>query len=462
MFKLDYESKISLYEQLYTAIKKDIESGEIKANEKLPSKRNLSKMLKISAVTVESAYEQLKAEGYIYSVEKSGYFAQAISAKAQQEPIATTNENKVEAEKEAEFIYDLRGEHADIESFPFSVWSKLSRQVLSGQSKKLLQRIPNQGIAELRGEIAEYLKKYRGIEAKSDNIIIGAGTEYLLGLLCQLLPKAVFAVENPGYKKVSYVLAANGARLKHIALDECGIDMEQLQQSNANVVYVTPSHHFPLGNVMPIKRRNELLSFIKKKKNGYIIEDDYDSEFRFSGRPIPSLYSIDNGENVIYFGTFTQSLCPSLRISYMLLPDGLMKKYSDELSFYSSTVPSFEQYTLLKFMKEGYFERHLNRMRTIYKNRRDAFTTSLKQTSIGSKTTVLGNNAGLSLLIKVDGMTERELIEKAKVNGIGISGLSSHYIDGTKAPEGIVIIGYNSLNLTEIGEVVKLLEKSWK
>lgn len=462
MFELDYESKFSLYEQLYLMIKKDIETGEIKPNEKLPSKRNLSKMLKVSAVTVESAYEQLKAEGYIYSVEKSGYFAQAISARIQQSSASTVNEPEIELHSDAKFIYDLRGEHADIESFPFSVWSKLSRQVLSEQPKKLLQRIPNQGISELRAEIAEYLKKYRGIEAKSENVIIGAGTEYLLGLLCQLLPKAIFAVENPGYKKVSHVLTANGAKLRHIALDEYGIDMEQLQESNANVVYVTPSHHFPLGNVMPIKRRNELLSFIKRKKNGYIIEDDYDSEFRFSGRPIPSLYSIDSGENVIYFGTFTQSLCPSLRIGYMLLPDVLMNKYNDELSFYSSTVPSFEQYTLLKFMKDGYFERHLNRMRTIYKNRRDAFITNLKQSSIGSKITVLGNNAGLSLLIKFDGMTEKELIEKAKENGIGISGLSSHYIDGTQAPKGVVIIGYNSLNLVEINEVVKLLENAWR
>lgn len=462
MLKLDYESKTPLYEQLYLAIKKDIESGEIKANEKLPSKRNLSKMLKISAVTIESAYEQLKDEGYIYSVEKSGYFAQAISAKIQSSTTHYTNETQSKEVHNTDFIFDLRGEHADIESFPFSVWSKLSRQVLAEQPKKLLQRVSNQGLYELRQEIADYLRKYRGIEAKSNNIIIGAGTEYLLGLLVQLLPKAVFAVENPGYKKVSQVLGANKAKLCHIPLDSFGIDMESLQNSNANVVYVTPSHHFPLGNVMPIKRRNELLSFIKRKKNGYIIEDDYDSEFRFSGRPIPTLYSIDNGENVIYFGTFTQSLCPSLRISYMLLPDGLMQKYNSELSFYSSTVPSFEQYTLLKFMKEGYFERHLNRMRTIYKNRRDCLVTKLKQSSIGSKITILGNNAGLSLLVKVDGMTESKLIEKAKENGIGISGLSTHYIEGTQSPEGIVIIGYNSLNLTEISEVVKLLEKAWK
>lgn len=462
MFKLDYDSKTPLYEQLYLLIKRDIETGEIKANEKLPSKRNLSKMLKISAVTIESAYEQLKDEGYIYSVEKSGYFAQAISAKVQQAHTPSKSESESIPTPDTEFTFDLRGEHADIESFPFSVWSKLSRQVLSDQPRKLLQRMSNQGLFELRQEIAQYLGKYRGISAKSENIIIGAGTEYLLGLLVQLLPKAIFAVENPGYKKVSQVLTANKARLCHIPLDNDGIDMDELHNSNANVVYVTPSHHFPLGNVMPIKRRNELLSFIKKKKNGYIIEDDYDSEFRFSGRPIPTLYSIDNGESVIYFGTFTQSLCPSLRISYMILPDRLIETYDSALSFYSSTVPSFEQYTLLKFMKEGYFERHLNRMRTIYKNRRDAFVTGLKHSSIGSKITVLGNNAGLSLLIKIDGISESELIEKARAVGVGISGLSSHYDDGTQAPYGVVIIGYSSLNLTEISEVIKLLEKAWK
>ncbi|MBR5773358.1 MAG: PLP-dependent aminotransferase family protein [Clostridia bacterium] len=462
MIKLDYESKTPLYEQLYLAIKRDIEAGKIKANDKLPSKRNLSKMLKISAVTIESAYEQLKDEGYIYSVEKSGYFAQAISAKSQHTASPPIAEKESCEEALPSFLYDLRGEHADIESFPFSVWSKLSRQVLSEQPKKLLQRVSNQGLYELRHEISDYLRRYRGIEARAENIIVGAGTEYLLGLLVQLLPKAMFAVENPGYKKVSHVLRANRARVCHIPLDNDGIDMESLHNSSASVVYVTPSHHFPLGNVMPIKRRNELLSFIKKKKNRYIIEDDYDSEFRFSGRPIPTLYSIDNGENVIYFSTFTQSLCPSLRISYMLLPDNLMEIYNKNLSFYSSTVPSFEQYTLLNFMKDGYFERHLNRMRTIYKNRRDAFVTGLRQSSIGSKITVLGNNAGLSLLVRVNGLTESELIESAGALGVGISGLSSHYADSTGVPEGVVIIGYSSLNLTEIGEVVALLEKAWK
>ncbi|MBR5272688.1 MAG: PLP-dependent aminotransferase family protein [Clostridia bacterium] len=462
MFKLDYESKTPLYEQLYMNIKRDIESGAIKPNEKLPSKRTLSKLLKISAVTVESAYEQLKDEGYIYSVEKSGYFAQSISVK----PPVTSNPDVFKSECKAEhsqhFLYDLRGEHADIENFPFSVWSKLTRQVLAEQPKKLLQRIHNQGMPELREEIAKYLGKYRGIDAKSDNIIIGAGTEYLLGLLSQLLPKAVFAVENPGYKKLSLVLNANGAKFKNIPLDNDGINMEELRLSGANVVYVTPSHHFPLGNVMPIKRRNELLGFITRKKNGYIIEDDYNSEFRFSGRPIPTLYSTDNSDSVIYFGTFTQSLCPSLRISYMLLPDRLIEKYNRELSFYSSTVPSFEQYTLLKFMKDGYFERHLNRMRTIYKNRRDAFVTSLKQSDIATKITILGNNAGLSLLIKVDGISEKELIERAENNGIGISGLSGHYFNDVSSSDGIVIIGYNSLSVSEIGEVVKILEKAWK
>ncbi len=462
MFELDYESKTPLYEQLYTNIKRDIESGEIKPDEKLPSKRTLSKLLKISAVTVESAYEQLKDEGYIYSVEKSGYFAQSISVKP---PVTTTSESgktETKTENPHQFLFDLRGEHADIENFPFSVWSKLSRQVLAEQPKKLLQRIHNQGIPELREEIAKYLGKYRGINAKSDNIIIGAGTEYLLGLLSQLLPKAVFAVENPGYKKLSLVLQANGAKFKNIPLDNDGINMDELRESGANVVYVTPSHHFPLGSVMPIKRRNELLGYINRKKNGYIIEDDYNSEFRFSGRPIPTLYSIDNCDSVIYFGTFTQSLCPSLRISYMLLPDSLIEKYSNELSFYSSTVPSFEQYTLLRFIQDGYFERHLNRMRTIYKNRRDTFVTNLRQSAIGSKITVLGNNAGLSLLVKIKGMSEKELIERAKEKGVGVSGLSGHYINNVSTDDGIVIIGYNSLNVDDIAEVVKILEQAWK
>ena len=459
---LNYDSKTPLYEQLYLEIKKEIESGKIKPNEKMPSKRNLAKMLKISEITVQNAYEQLKDEGYIYSVEKSGYFAMPIEVDYSP---ALKAEIKAEERKEAEresYAFDLRGEKTDIDNFPFSVWSKLTRQVLSEQRQSLLVRTDNRGTEELRIEIANYLRKYRGIDADYNNIIIGAGTEYMLDLLSRLLPQSVFAFENPGYQKASKVLKAAGAKTVHIPLDNDGIIIDELRKSNADIVYVTPSHHFPLGRVMPIKRRYELLSETESKTNSYIIEDDYDSEFRFSGRPIPTLFGIDKGERVIYLGTFTQSLCPSLRISYMLLPDRLMKKYDSELSFYSSTVPSFEQYTLLKFLQGGYFERHLNRMRTAYKSRRDALICEIMQSGLKDKITVEGNNAGLTLLIRHKSLNEAQLVERAGKNGVGILGISRYYTDGLKPLEGMVLIGYSSLKGDEIKQVAHRLENAWK
>ena len=462
MYELDYDAKMPLYEQLYLRIKEAVECGKLLPDEKLPSKRALSKILKISQITVENAYEQLKAEGYIYSIEKRGYFVQAISPRYSPLPVSKEVPALPEDAGAEKIRYDLRGERTDIENFPFSVWSKLTRQVLSEQRQTLLQRTPNRGIEELRREIAIYLEKYRGIRTGSKNIIIGAGTEYMLGLLSQLLPSAKFAFENPGYKKAARVLSANGADVCFVPMDEHAINIEKLEKSSANVVYATPAHHFPLGTVMPIKRRNELLSIMQKKENGFIIEDDYNSEFRFSGRPIPTLYGIDSADRVIYLGTFTQSLCPSLRISYMILPDELNNRYESELSFYSSTVPSFEQYTLLKFIQGGYFERHLNRMRNIYKSRREELISSLKSSDFGSEITVLGNNAGLSLLIKFEGRSEDELVKSALQNGVCISGLSRYYSNGVKPPESTVILGYSALQKGDMENVVNLLRKSWK
>ena len=278
-----------LYEQLYLQLRRDIESGSLIAGEKLPSKRALSAHLKVSVVTVEGAYGQLLAEGYIRSEPKRGFFVSPLeiaSPPAQQAPSVPVAEAAAAPIPE----YDFATNAVDAVHFPFSTWAKLMRQVLTREDSGLLSAIEPQGVPALRAAIVQYLHDFRGITANPDQVVVGAGSEYLIGILFQLLGReGGYAVEDPGYLKVSRILAHQGALVCPIPLDDQGLRVDALRWSGARVVHVTPSHHYPLGTVMPVGRRRELLSWAAEIPERYIIEDDYDSEFRFSGRPIPAL-----------------------------------------------------------------------------------------------------------------------------------------------------------------------------
>ena len=402
----------SLYEYLYKQIKKDIKTNKIKQGEKLPSKRALAKHLDISIITVENAYGQLVAEGYIYSVPRSGFYVSEIPLtnidviyddldKSENKKIVSSNYNN--SENIQNYFIDFVSNSTVTDSFPFSTWSKLMRRTMSKNKDELMTKSPSIGVYKLRCAIVDYLYEFRGMNVSPEQIIVGAGTEYLYGLIIQLLGyNRVYAVEDPGYQKIAHIYEANNVECAYIPLDDEGICVDSLLKSNSNVLHISPSHHFPTGIVTSINRRLELLSWASKSKDNYIIEDDYDSEFRLKGRPIPTLQSIDKAEKVIYINTFSKSLTSTIRISYMVLPKALMEKYNNELSFYACTVSNFEQYTLAMFIEEGYFEKHINRMRTYYKNIRNNILDCIKSLAAKNKVCIREENAGLHFLLEVD------------------------------------------------------------
>ncbi len=469
----------TLYEYLYKQIKKDINTQKLKPREKLPSKRALAKHLSISTITVENAYNQLAVEGYIYSVPRSGFFVSDITAReaagnANISTKASVPEDKksrtgpqsspgkihsvIPKEKRSEFI-DFTSNSTTTENFPFATWNKLMRNTLSENRDSLMIKSPSEGVIQLREAIANYLYQFRGIIASPEQIVVGAGTEYLYGLIIQLLGfDKTYAVEDPGYQKISRIYAANKVKCVHITLDEDGVNIDALKGSKADVLHISPSHHFPTGLVTPVSRRFELLNWASEHENRYIIEDDYDSEFRLLGKPIPALQSIDTRDKVIYINTFSKSLTSTIRISYMVLPKTLMERYKNELSFYACTVSNFEQYTLAKFIDQGYFERHINRTRNYYRKIRDEILSNIKSHMDNKKSYIMEEDAGLHFLLKVDtSINDKELVQRARRNGIIISCLSQYYYDKANAREHILVINYSGIKLDSISEGVERL-----
>ena len=436
-YELKKSPGVPLYEALYRCIRRDILEGTLKPGTKLPSKRALSQNLEVSKITVEAAYNQLLAEGYIRSQEKVGYFVEAVEGRTPPPPTQAE-----QPEKKREFLLDLTG--IGTEQFPFSVWSRLQREVMLDYGAQLLLPLPNRGVMELRQAIADHLAAFRGMQVSPQNILIGAGTDFLYNLLIQLLGRdKVYAVEEPGYDKIRQIYAAGGVRCISAPMDDKGVLPEGLSQ--ADVLHCSPSHHFPTGLVTPVSRRMELLDWAGEDK--WIIEDDYDSEFRFDAHPMPTLQTLDGAQRVIYMNTFSKTLAPSIRISYMILPPALMAAFRERLGFYSCTVPSFEQYTLERFLSRGYFEKHINRMRKSYKARRNRLIELLRQCPFADKLTILEQDAGLHFLVRVDtALSDGALTGLLENAGIRVRALSSYYHGPVPAEDkSCLVVDYSGL-----------------
>lgn len=450
---LTYELKkapgVPLYEALYRCIRQDILSGDLPAGEKLPSKRALAQNLEVSKITVETAYNQLLAEGFIRSQEKVGYFVEAVEHHTSRAPEPKTDRKP----ENPEYLLDLTANGT--EHFPFSVWSRLQREVMLDYGEKLLAPLPNQGIPELRQAIAHHLAAFRGMHVDPENILIGAGTDFLYNLLIQLLGRdKVYAVEEPGYGKIRKIYAAGGVACISAAMDQRGVLPDSLQE--ADVLHCSPSHHFPSGLVTPVSRRRELLNWAKEGK--WIIEDDYDSEFRFDAHPKPAMQTMDGGNRVIYMNTFSKSLAPSIRISYMVLPAALMAEFRRRLGFYSCTVPSFEQYTLARFLSRGHFEKHINRMRKFYKQRRNTVVSLLQNCAFSEFLTILEQDAGLHFLVRVKTrLTDRQLTEGLAKAGIRIRALSDYYHDA-RGDMHCLVVNYSGIKEEDLVKALKSLE----
>ena len=461
-FALDPALDAPLYEQLYTQIRRDIASGALKAGEKLPSKRALAAHLKVSMSTVEGAYGQLLAEGYLRSEAKRGYFVQPMEPLVPQakEAVFTPSVPRMEPHTPR---YDFSTGAVDAAHFPFATWAKLMRQVLTREDSRLLSAIPPQGVPELQEAIVGYLHDFRGVTARPEQVVVGAGSEYLTGLLFQLLGReGGYAVEDPGYPKVQKILAHEGALVCPIPMDEQGMRVDALRWSGARVAHVTPSHQFPLGTVMPVTRRQELLRWAGEAEGRYIIEDDYDSEFRYSGRPIPALQSLDDAGRVVYLSTFAQSLAPSLRIGFLVLPDHLLERYRRDFLFYASTVPSFEQYTLAQFLSGGHFERHVARMRLEYKGRMEALRACVRDAGLSGG--LSGGEAGLHLLLRLDAPGgEAELVDRARRAGVGLYPLSDYYFARPPADyRTTLVMGFARMRCGDMAAAFRLLKQAWE
>lgn len=454
-----------LYQQICQAIQAEIAQGHLKSHEKLPSRRTLSTHLQTSLITVQTAYEQLVAEGYLYSRPRIGYFVDPdahllLHAPKEEAPAPTP---PAEQPPSDQIVFSTSG--VDLEQFPFSTWAKLSRQVLTTRQETLLQATPAMGLPALRTAIATHLRDFRDIRVKPEQILIGAGTEYLLGILVQLLGASRrYAVEDPGYHKGKQILRSNGASVIAIPMDDDGIRIDALKQSGATIAHVTPSHQFPTGKIMPIRRRAELLEWAEAQPERYLIEDDYDSELRFYGKPLPTLYSLGHSERVIYMNTFARTLAPSLRIGYVILPPKLAERFQQAFSFYSCTVPSFEQYTLVQFLQGGYFERHLNRMKKTYRQRQALLKACLNAHPLAKQMQICGEESGLHLLLKVQlPCTEQELLAAAQAVHVQVYGLSAYYETPSNAPQHppCIVMGYACLSPEELQLGTKRLLDAW-
>lgn len=449
-----------LYEHLYRCIKNDIIKGVLCPKYKLPSKRNFAKNLGVSIITIENAYAQLMAEGYIYSIPKKGYFVSDIKEPSQFKANITDEDINFSSDSFS-YIADFTSNQTDSDNFPFSNWAKLIRQVLNDNRVDLMKNPPCGGVLYLREAISDYLKQFRGMTVFPEQIIIGAGTEYLYGLLIQLLGyEKKYAVENPGYQKIYQIYEINEVANCFINMDAKGIIISELEKNKADIIHLSPAHHFPTGTVMPVSRRYELLGWASKSDSRYIIEDDYDSEFRLVGKPIPTLQSIDVMEKVIYINTFTKSLASTIRVSYMVLPKHLVNNFYSRLDFYSGTVSNFEQYTLARFIKEGYFEKHINRMRNFYHAQRDYLLGVINSSRLSSYVNIMEEDAGLHFLMKINTDIDDDIfIKRAKKSGIKISCLSDYYKDSPKSAEHIFIINYSYLKKENMQEAINRLYK---
>lgn len=463
-YPLDKRGSLSLYDYIYTCIKEDILAGNISPGEKLPSKRSFSKNLGVSVITIENAYSQLLAEGFIYSVEKKGYFAADIKdlhVCEHQYTVRRDCESQADSEVvgTSHIIADFASNAVNTDKFPFSQWSRITRNILSDARDELLMAAPVKGVAGLREAIADYLYKFRGLKVSENCIVVGSGTEYLYGILIQLLGHdKIYAMEDPGYSKVSKILEGNRVRCYHVPIDKQGMIIDRLNETGANVVHLTPSHHFPSGIVMPIQRRLEFINWAVSVEGRYIIEDDYDCEFRLQGRPIRTMFESDLNGRVIYMNTFSKTLAPSFRISYMVLPENLMKLFEIKLGYMSCTVPNLEQYVLASFMSEGYFERHINRMRVYYRNRRDEILEAIRESGLNGKCRIHEEHAGLHFLLEVDtGMRDDELKKRALSKGIKITCLSDYSYNYSSHNEHIIILNYSGIKTGMIRESINLL-----
>lgn len=449
------KDKGHLSRELYKALKNDIEEGKLKRGEKLPSKRTFARNCSVSTITVQNAYDQLVSEGYITAIEKKGYYvSDSVAKKSKVSYLVDEDEETTTVE-----LPDLSNNRVNVDNFPFSIWSRIMRKTMGEKQNLLLSPMKTEGVYELRRAISHHLSSFRGMAVSPSQIIVGAGTEYLYSLIIQLLGRdKLYALEDPGYMKLERIYNANGVRSIKVELDDKGLSLLSLEKSSADIAHISPNHHYPTGITMPLDRRYEILSWAAKKDERYIIEDDYDSEFRVSRNPVHTFYSIDTSGSVIYMNTFSKSLASTVRISYMVLPDSLAERFKENFSFYSSTVSSFEQYTLASFIEEGFFEKHINRMRLYYIRQRQAVLSLLSSSLMKDKCSVIENDSGLHFILRLNTfLSDKDVKDILYREGIKISALSDY--SRSSSISHYFIISYSNLDMDAFKKALGVLSE---
>ena len=521
--RLQTDQGIPLYRQIYNYVRDEIRSGSLEAGERLPSTRALASGLRVARSTADLAYSQLLSEGYIRVKKNSGYFVNEIENLAE---LKIDSGDKINREKEKEkengdtkerkdgpeIDFSLR--HTEMSVFPYSTWKKIMREVMAGADPEIFSHTEPGGDLSLRTTIARYLHFSRGVRCTPEQVIVGAGNDYLLMLLRHILGEdRRVAMEEVSYLRAAQIFHSFGYALCPVRMDRDGMLPGAVLSSGADLVYAMPAHQFPVGCVMPVARRAALLTWAMEEPDRYIIEDDYDSEFRYRGKPIPALQSLDHAGKVIYIGTFSKAIAPAIRISYMILPPGLLERYHENCYFFSSTVSRIDQRILNEFMKNGHFERHLNRMRSLYRMRHDELTAQLKP--FAGSFRILGSGTGLHLVLealpetigeicsvyglknKEPGQIEQILRERALEAGVSLYCLSDFRIpyddkmipsggipdradgnpfnkDGSPCEKGsagmedpgfrrpALLLGFGALDEEKIREGIRRLSRAWE
>lgn len=465
MFNIQRDNNVPIYQQIYEQIKYDILLGNLPEGSRLNSIRVLASEIQVSRNSVENAYGQLVLEGYITSSPGSGYIVNKLEFYLNQEIPANTSHMQG-VSKTADYIDNIRYnfQYGGLEaaSFPDKLWRKYVAYAFEESNvQQIHSHTDKNGNIELRQQIRQYLYRSRGVNCKDEQVVICSGTQSVLEIIVRLFPKVnSVAMEEPCYDAARAVFKSNGYKIMPVLVGENGIDLSQLESLDASMVHIAPSHQFPTGAVMPIHERVELLN-LARKRNMIIIEDDYDSEFRYRGRPIPSLQSIDNSERVIYIGTFSKALSSDLRISYMVLPTWLLSTYDEKYNGYQCTVPLIEQVVLAKFMKEGYWEKHLRKICLYQKKKHDTLINAIKKI-MGNKVNIYGHHAGLHILLKfTDEQKEEVLAQKALDYGVYVSSVRPFWLNKDNYPQDSIVLGYGKIKEEDIVPAVELLNKIW-
>lgn len=470
MLIIQSDSSVPLYIQIYVQLKEKIISGQISEGSKLPSTRTLSSTLNVSRNTVESAYLQLSSEGYVESKAGSGFIILKL------DKMIITNlkgggykdfeeDKKVlpEVDSANTYKYNFRYGNISASDFPLRIWRKVSSKCLGAlTAENMTSYSTSKGEISLQIEIMKYLNKSRGLSCYPEQVIISAGLEYSLSMLCQLFRKDFdqIALEDPGHFGARDIIINNGYNVIPIGLEKDGINLDELENSSAKIVYITPTHQFPMGSVMPIQKRLKLLDWARRK-NGIIIEDDYDSELRYNSRPIPSIQSIASKENVVYIGTFSKALSPSLRMNYMVLPQEWLERYDEIFSRYQTSVPLIQQKIIQQFMYLGHWDSHLRKICLANKRKHDMLIHTINEV-MGEKVIIHGKNAGLHILLEFDnGLCEEEIIIKARNHGVIVYPVSTFWMRSENYSNNMILLGFGEMPESEIIEGIKILNNAW-